>query len=354
MRDRLQDSFNRLTEFSWDIAHALRNPLNNRRGETEVALGRARTPGEYRQNLASSLEEFDRLSRMIEGRLFIARAEDPRTALTPVPLGARHELDAVSELSEARAADQCVTVRGEGEADFVADPMLVRRAVSHLLGHALKDTPPGGTVRRWRRGRCTKARRRSVVPIRGPASRRSTCRGFSTGFPGRQEQVGLLARFIVRAVLSWGELAPAGVNGKLFAESYRAPLLVWSWWWPAMVWRGGLSARAGVDVRRKNRRRGRAAFATVAARARERSLDGGARCDDSVARGRRATRPRARLHGVVSWKDGLKGDAVTDSKKAESSARRRPGGGRREAGGGWPEAGRGGRARHRKDHARKG
>ena len=145
MRDRLQDSFNRLTEFSWDIAHALRSPLNNRRGETEVALGRA------------------------------------------------------------RAADQCVTVRGEGAADIVADPMLVRRAVSHLLGHALKDTPPGGTVRRWRRGRCTKARWRSVFPIRGPASRRSTCRGFSTGFPGRQEQVGLLARFIVRAVLSWGE-----------------------------------------------------------------------------------------------------------------------------------------------------
>ena len=174
---------------------------------------------------------------MIEGRRFIARAEDPQTALTPVPLGARHELDAVSELSEARAADQCVTVRGEGEADFVADPMLVRRAVSHLLGHALKHTPPGGTVRRWRRGRCTKARWRSVVPIRGPASRRSTCRGFSTGFPGRQEQVGLLARFIGLAVLSWGELAPAGVNGKLFAESYRAPLLVWGWWWPAMVWR---------------------------------------------------------------------------------------------------------------------
>ena len=58
---------------------------------------------------------------MIEGRRFIARAEDPQTALPPVPLGARHELDAVSELSEARAADQCVTVRGEGAADIVAD-----------------------------------------------------------------------------------------------------------------------------------------------------------------------------------------------------------------------------------------
>ena len=147
MLDRLQDSFNRLTEFSSDIAHALRNPINNLRGETEVALGRVRTPDEYRQNLASSLEEFDRLSRMIEGLLFIARAEDSHAALTPVPFGVRHELDAVREFYEALAADQRVTVLCEGEADLVADPMLVRRAVSNLLGNALKHTPPGGTVR---------------------------------------------------------------------------------------------------------------------------------------------------------------------------------------------------------------
>lgn len=147
MLDRLQNSFNRLTEFSADIAHAMRNPINNLRGETEVALTRARTPDEYRQSLASALEEFDRLSRMIEGLLFIARADDPRAALTPVPLAVRVELEAVREFYDALAADRRVTVLCEGEAEFTADPMLVRRAVSNLLGNALKHTPPGGTVR---------------------------------------------------------------------------------------------------------------------------------------------------------------------------------------------------------------
>ena len=147
MLDRLQDSFNRLSEFSSDIAHAMRNPINNLRGETEVALSRARTPEEYRQNLGSALEEFDRLSRMIEELLFLARADDPRAALVLKSFPVRYELDAVREFYEALAADQRVTVLCEGEADLTADPTLVRRAVSNLLGNALKHTPADGTIR---------------------------------------------------------------------------------------------------------------------------------------------------------------------------------------------------------------
>jgi two-component system heavy metal sensor histidine kinase CusS len=44
---RLEDSFRRLTEFSSDLAHALRNPINNLRGEAEVTLARARSAEEY-------------------------------------------------------------------------------------------------------------------------------------------------------------------------------------------------------------------------------------------------------------------------------------------------------------------
>ncbi|MBM3841346.1 MAG: HAMP domain-containing protein [Verrucomicrobia bacterium] len=74
MLDRLEDSFTRLSQFSADLAHALRSPINNLRGEVEVALARSRTPEEYRQILASSLEEYERLSRMIDGLLFLGPA----------------------------------------------------------------------------------------------------------------------------------------------------------------------------------------------------------------------------------------------------------------------------------------
>src|SRR5262249_1927921 len=57
MLDRLDDSFRRLSQFSADIAHELRTPINNMRGEAEVALSRARSVDEYREALTSCLEE---------------------------------------------------------------------------------------------------------------------------------------------------------------------------------------------------------------------------------------------------------------------------------------------------------
>ena len=43
MLDRLEESFGRLEQFSADIAHELRTPVNNLRGEAEVALAKPRT-----------------------------------------------------------------------------------------------------------------------------------------------------------------------------------------------------------------------------------------------------------------------------------------------------------------------
>ncbi len=75
MLDRLEDSFNRLSQFSADLAHELRTPINNLRGEAEVALSRPREANEYHEILASSLEEYDRLSRMMDSLLFLAKAD---------------------------------------------------------------------------------------------------------------------------------------------------------------------------------------------------------------------------------------------------------------------------------------
>jgi len=89
MLDRLEESFERLSRFSADIAHELRTPIQNMRGGAEVALGRPRPADEYREALISSLEECEGLSRLIDSLLFLARAESPESQIAREPVDSR-------------------------------------------------------------------------------------------------------------------------------------------------------------------------------------------------------------------------------------------------------------------------
>src|SRR5262245_6447984 len=113
MLDRLEQSFDRLRRFSADIAHELRTPVNNLRGELEVALGKPRQPEEYREVLSSALEECGRLAGMIDSLLFLARAENPRTQIDKEPLDVCRELATVCEFYEAAATEAGVRLTAE-------------------------------------------------------------------------------------------------------------------------------------------------------------------------------------------------------------------------------------------------
>ena len=73
MLDRLAASIHRLEQFSADIAHELRTRVSNIMGETEVTLRTPRSASEYRDTLASNLEEAERLQQIIASLLFLAR-----------------------------------------------------------------------------------------------------------------------------------------------------------------------------------------------------------------------------------------------------------------------------------------
>ena len=148
MLERLEDSFTRLSQFSADLAHELRTPINNLRGEAGVALSKGRTTEEYRRTLESSLEEYARLTRLIDNMLFLARAEGAATNhLTRCSFDARKEIEGVCEFYEALAEDRGVEVRCEGAGLVNADPVLFRQAVSNLLSNALNYTSRAGLVR---------------------------------------------------------------------------------------------------------------------------------------------------------------------------------------------------------------
>ena len=146
MWSRFDDSHARLAQFSADLAHELRTPIQALMGQTEVALSRERGAEEYRRILESNLEEYQRIARTINGLLFLARAENPLDQIEPSRRDARAELEVISEFHEALAEDHGVAVICMGEADVYANPILFRRAVSNLLSDALRYTPQGGRI----------------------------------------------------------------------------------------------------------------------------------------------------------------------------------------------------------------
>lgn len=146
MLERLEDSFTRLSQFSADLAHELRTPINNLRGQAGVALSRVRSPDEYQRVLESSLEEYERLARLIDNLLFLARADAPTSNLQHSSFDARQAIETVREFYEALAGERGITVVCEGNAKVEAEPTLFRQATSNLLSNALNFTARGGKV----------------------------------------------------------------------------------------------------------------------------------------------------------------------------------------------------------------
>jgi two-component system heavy metal sensor histidine kinase CusS len=148
MLDRLEDSFQRLARFSSDIAHELRTPVNNLRGEAEVALQRTRSADEYREVLGSCLEECARLTGLIDNLLFLARAEHPESTIQRIELDVVRELHGLRDYYEAAATEAGIElhVAAAGSVHFRLDITLFQRAAGNLIANALVHTPRGGTV----------------------------------------------------------------------------------------------------------------------------------------------------------------------------------------------------------------
>jgi len=146
MLQRLQDGYARLSGFSADLAHEFRTPVTNMIGQSQVALGQGRSREEYEALLASNIEELERLARMIESMLFLARAGQEEVVLARQPLEAREELERVAGFFEGMAEERGLRLQCSGEGRIAADPALVRRALANLVSNAVRHADAGSTV----------------------------------------------------------------------------------------------------------------------------------------------------------------------------------------------------------------
>jgi two-component system, OmpR family, heavy metal sensor histidine kinase CusS len=148
MLERLEHSFTRISRFSADIAHELRTPLNNLLGGIEVALSRSRAAEDYRDTLVSSVEECNRLARLIDNLLFLARAEAPKAVITREALDLSAELATMCSFYEAAANEAGVrlTVATRSRAVAEMNRILFQRALNNVVTNALAHTPTGGSI----------------------------------------------------------------------------------------------------------------------------------------------------------------------------------------------------------------
>lgn len=138
MLDRLAEGYQRLTQFSADLAHEIRTPVGSLMGHCQVALRQVRSADEYQALLASNLEELERISRIVESILFLARAEDTQAVVQRQPLQVQDELERVTEYFEGLAEERRIRLSIAGDATLHADPLLLRRALSNLVANAIR------------------------------------------------------------------------------------------------------------------------------------------------------------------------------------------------------------------------
>jgi two-component system, OmpR family, heavy metal sensor histidine kinase CusS len=147
MLKRLDDSFTRLSQFSADLAHELRTPIANMLGEAQVALTRDRTAAEYRETIESAVAECERLSRIVDNLLFVARVDAAREPIARKWFDGRAAVEKIAAFYQTIADDHNVTINCGGDGQIYADPELFERVVGNLLDNALRFTAEYGSIR---------------------------------------------------------------------------------------------------------------------------------------------------------------------------------------------------------------
>ena len=146
MLGRLDDSFQRLSAFSADIAHELRTPLSNLLTHTQVTLTRPRPIEDYREALHSNLEELQWMAQLVNDMLYLAKADHGLLMPKCEPLQLAEEADLLLEFFAPLAEDAQVKLSRDGNARIEGDRSMLRRALSNLLDNALRFTPVEGYV----------------------------------------------------------------------------------------------------------------------------------------------------------------------------------------------------------------
>jgi heavy metal sensor kinase len=148
MLARIQGAFEQQRRFAADASHELRTPLTALIGLIDVALDRPRDADSYRATLATVREQSQRLARLSNDLLFLARSDAQALHATHEPLDLASLLPAIVAQVEplAHARDQVVVLNNDAPLLVCGNEDDLIRLFLNLLDNAIRYTPSGGTI----------------------------------------------------------------------------------------------------------------------------------------------------------------------------------------------------------------
>lgn len=146
MLNRIQASFQQLSQFSSDIAHELRTPIHNLKNMAEAALLKNQSAEDYRRVLESSMDEYQNLSKLVENMLFIARSDHKQIALQRERIAVQKEIAHVFEYYQAIADERQIQLSCIGSAELSVDLILFKRVLVNILSNALRHSLDYGKI----------------------------------------------------------------------------------------------------------------------------------------------------------------------------------------------------------------
>jgi signal transduction histidine kinase len=149
MLARLEAAFEHERRFVSDASHELRTPLALLRAELELALRRTRSRDELERVVRSAAEETERLSRLADDLLLVARSDQGHLPMRLEPIAASELVERVRDRFTVRAdaLGRDIVIGGASRAVVTADPLRVEQALGNLVDNALVHGAGAITIR---------------------------------------------------------------------------------------------------------------------------------------------------------------------------------------------------------------
>lgn len=144
---RLEAAFVQQKQFTSDAAHELRTPVSVMLTQTQSTLNKERSPAEYRETLEACQRAAQRMRRLIESLLELARLDAGQETLKQLRFDLANPARDCVELLRPLADDKQIKFRAQLQpVACVGDSERVAQVITNLLTNALNHTPAGGVV----------------------------------------------------------------------------------------------------------------------------------------------------------------------------------------------------------------